>query len=262
MGPEILLPLVGRVGVDDDTPTTSAATVPTRDQFATGRTLFLPGVHLGAVAAVWHSNWAAVAVCLSLHGVFGGLGDLRRLPPPAHPSVVQVPARLGIHASSAWLLRRQTHSLGSPASPAPPVCRPTRRPAQRKSGLLVESHALAPLGTLQRVDGETPEALRARSAPRPVLPPSEPFLCLAVRCAGGSAFPGRRLALCCVGHVCSAGVLLSLDLACELCQPSVWVQEFPCPGRDGELLGGSARGVRARAGTTITTRFLPHFAVG
>ena len=22
---------------------------------------------------MWHSNWAAVAVCLSLHGVFGGL---------------------------------------------------------------------------------------------------------------------------------------------------------------------------------------------
>jgi len=53
---------------------TSAATVPTRDRFATGQTLFLPGIHLGAMAAVWHSNWAAVAACLSLHVVFDGLG--------------------------------------------------------------------------------------------------------------------------------------------------------------------------------------------
>jgi fatty-acid desaturase len=52
----------------------SAATVPIRDQFATGKTLFLAGIHLGAMAAVWHSNWAAVAVCLLLHAVFGGLG--------------------------------------------------------------------------------------------------------------------------------------------------------------------------------------------
>lgn len=40
------------------------------------------------------------------------------------------------------------------------VSRPVRRPAQRPSRLLVESHPLAPVDTLQGVEGETAEALR------------------------------------------------------------------------------------------------------
>jgi hypothetical protein len=57
-------------------------------------------------------------------------------------------------------------------------------------------------------------------------------------------FLAGGLAFCGMGHVCSAGVLLSLDLACELCQPSLWVQEFPCPRPVDELLVGSAAGLR------------------
>ena len=53
---------------------TSVPTVPTRDQFATGQTLFFLGIHLGAVAAVWQSSWAAVGLCFLLHAVCGGLG--------------------------------------------------------------------------------------------------------------------------------------------------------------------------------------------
>jgi stearoyl-CoA desaturase (delta-9 desaturase) len=45
-----------------------------RDQFAYGEMSFLIGVHLAALAAVWHTNWWAVGVCLLLHAVFGGLG--------------------------------------------------------------------------------------------------------------------------------------------------------------------------------------------
>ena len=53
---------------------TSVPTVPTPDQFATGQTLFFVGIHLGAVAAVWQSSWAAVGLCFLLHAVCGGLG--------------------------------------------------------------------------------------------------------------------------------------------------------------------------------------------
>src|SRR5215831_13686783 len=99
---------------------TSAATVPTRDQFATGQTLFLPGIHLGPLAAVWHSNWAAVAVCLSLHAVFGGLGICVGYHRLLTPSVVQGPALIAIRADPAgfFLPRRQARLLGGPASPA------------------------------------------------------------------------------------------------------------------------------------------------
>ena len=34
----------------------------------------LAGIHLGAVAALWQTNWAAVGVCLLLHAICGGLG--------------------------------------------------------------------------------------------------------------------------------------------------------------------------------------------
>ena len=34
----------------------------------------LAGIHLGAVAALWETNWAAVGVCVLLHAICGGLG--------------------------------------------------------------------------------------------------------------------------------------------------------------------------------------------
>jgi len=46
----------------------------TRDRFAPAKAIYVLGIHIGAVAALWHSNWAAVGVCLFLHWLFGGLG--------------------------------------------------------------------------------------------------------------------------------------------------------------------------------------------
>jgi len=48
--------------------------VPARDQFAPRKAAFLLAVHVGAVAAVWHTTWAAVGICVLLHTVCGGLG--------------------------------------------------------------------------------------------------------------------------------------------------------------------------------------------
>lgn len=45
-----------------------------RDRFSFAKATYLLGIHLGAVAAFWHSNWAAVGVCLLLHWICGGLG--------------------------------------------------------------------------------------------------------------------------------------------------------------------------------------------
>ena len=75
---------------------------------------------------------------------------------------------------------------------------------------------------------------------------SGPSLCLAVCSVGGSALPGRRLTFHDMGHLCSVGVLPAHDLACELCQPSVWAQEFPSRKRVDELSVGSAAGLRWR----------------
>ena len=55
-------------------PVTSAFVAPVRDQFNPVKATFVLGIHLGAVAALWHSNWAAVGVCFLLHWVCGGLG--------------------------------------------------------------------------------------------------------------------------------------------------------------------------------------------
>ena len=52
----------------------SPPAVPTRDRFAPVKLAFVLGIHLGAVAAFWHSNWTAVGVCLLLHWICGGLG--------------------------------------------------------------------------------------------------------------------------------------------------------------------------------------------
>src|SRR5207245_1653204 len=52
----------------------SAPAIPVRDQFAPIKVVFLVGIHLGAVTAVWHSTWAAVGVCLLMHAACGGVG--------------------------------------------------------------------------------------------------------------------------------------------------------------------------------------------
>ena len=45
-----------------------------RDKFSPAKAVYLLGIHLGAVAALWHTNWAAVGVCILLHWLCGGLG--------------------------------------------------------------------------------------------------------------------------------------------------------------------------------------------
>jgi len=52
----------------------STPAVPPRDQFALPIVIFLAIVHAGAIFAVWRVTWGAVAVCLLLHAVCGGLG--------------------------------------------------------------------------------------------------------------------------------------------------------------------------------------------
>jgi fatty-acid desaturase len=52
----------------------AAPAVPVRDQFAPLKAAFVVAVHLGVIAALWHTNWAAVGVCVLLHAVCGGLG--------------------------------------------------------------------------------------------------------------------------------------------------------------------------------------------
>lgn len=47
---------------------------PARDQFAPRKAVFLLAVHVGALAAAWHTTWAAVGICVLLHAVCGGLG--------------------------------------------------------------------------------------------------------------------------------------------------------------------------------------------
>ena len=52
-----------------------SATVPAvRNRFAPTKAIYLLGIHLGAVAALWYSNWAAVGICVLLHWLCGGLG--------------------------------------------------------------------------------------------------------------------------------------------------------------------------------------------
>ena len=53
----------------------TTATIPAdRDQFDPVKALYLFGMHLGAVAAIWHTSWAAVGVAILLHWLCGGLG--------------------------------------------------------------------------------------------------------------------------------------------------------------------------------------------
>src|SRR5215467_7452315 len=52
----------------------SAPAVPDRDQFAVSNVIFLIIVHAGALLSAWRASWTAVAMCLVLHAVCGGLG--------------------------------------------------------------------------------------------------------------------------------------------------------------------------------------------
>ena len=56
------------------TPTAAPAPSTERDQLAFGQVAYLIAIHLGAVAALWQHNWAAVGVAFVLYAVFGGLG--------------------------------------------------------------------------------------------------------------------------------------------------------------------------------------------
>jgi stearoyl-CoA desaturase (delta-9 desaturase) len=46
----------------------------TRERFSPEKAAIVLGIHLGAIGALWHTSWAAVAVCFLLHWVLGGLG--------------------------------------------------------------------------------------------------------------------------------------------------------------------------------------------
>lgn len=52
----------------------AAPAVPARDQFSFVKLIFISAIHLGALAAIWQTNWAAIGVCLLLHALTGGLG--------------------------------------------------------------------------------------------------------------------------------------------------------------------------------------------
>ena len=45
-----------------------------RDQFAVSNVIFLIIIHAGALLSAWRASWTAVAMCLVLHAVCGGLG--------------------------------------------------------------------------------------------------------------------------------------------------------------------------------------------
>jgi fatty-acid desaturase len=45
-----------------------------RDHLAVGQVSFIVAMHVGCLAALWHTNWAAVGLCFLLHAVCGGLG--------------------------------------------------------------------------------------------------------------------------------------------------------------------------------------------
>lgn len=53
---------------------TTAPIAVDRDHFAAGQIAYLVAIHLGAIAAVWQRNWAAVGVAFVLYAIFGGLG--------------------------------------------------------------------------------------------------------------------------------------------------------------------------------------------
>ena len=59
---------------DTAMPTASALALPVRDQFAPIKAAFIVAMHLGTIAVFWQTQWKAVAVCLFLHAVCGGLG--------------------------------------------------------------------------------------------------------------------------------------------------------------------------------------------
>ena len=81
----------------------AAPAIPVRDQFAPIKIVFLVGIHLGAVTAVWHWTWTAVGACILMHAACGGVGIWRRISPPAYPPFFQVSTRRGVWAGAARL---------------------------------------------------------------------------------------------------------------------------------------------------------------
>ena len=57
-----------------DTAASLIAVPAVRDRFSPTKASIVLGIHLGAIAALWHTNWAAVGVFVLLHWVCGGLG--------------------------------------------------------------------------------------------------------------------------------------------------------------------------------------------
>jgi len=51
-----------------------APAVTIRDQFAPVKAIFMVAVHVGLIAVLWQTTWAAVGVCLLLHAICGGAG--------------------------------------------------------------------------------------------------------------------------------------------------------------------------------------------
>ena len=45
-----------------------------RERFSPSKAAVVLGIHLAAIAALWHTTWGAVGVCFLLHWVCGGLG--------------------------------------------------------------------------------------------------------------------------------------------------------------------------------------------
>ncbi len=53
---------------------TATLGIPVRDHFAPYKLVFIAAMHVAALAAFWHTNWAAVIACILMYQVFGGLG--------------------------------------------------------------------------------------------------------------------------------------------------------------------------------------------
>jgi fatty-acid desaturase len=57
-----------------DTATLLSSVPAVRERFSPSKAAIVLGIHIAAIAALWHTTWAAVGVCFLLHWVCGGLG--------------------------------------------------------------------------------------------------------------------------------------------------------------------------------------------
>ena len=205
-----------------------APAVPVRDQFKPVKAAFIIAMHLGVIAVFWQTTWAAVGVCILLHALFGGLGNLRWLPPPAHSPVFQVLQSRGIHPRPSgnmtleggpidWVAHhRQHHQYSDEAGD----------PHSARDGFFW-SHVLWMFWTPNEKDWNelteryTPDLLRQpfyRFLGRYYLELSAVLAVL--------LYLRGWLALCGVGHVRPAGRHLPQHLAGELRQPHFWLPEL------------------------------------